>query len=350
MSVAIVTGSGGLVGSESARHLSALGLHVVGIDNDMRKVFFGPDGSVEGNLRHLSQDLGGSYSYVGLDIRDRFGIDKMFARYGRDVSVVIHTAAQPAHDYADEHPLTDWDINAGGTLNLLEATRWHSPAAVFVYLSTIKVYGPHPNDIPLTEHETRYEADSPGFDETMSIDGGPHSLFGASKTAADVMVQEYGHAYGLHTVILRPGCLTGPAHAAAEAHGMLGYLMRAVTEGRTYRVFGYGGKQVRDQLHANDVTTAIGAVVADPAEPGTVFNLGGGRGTDVSILEALAMAEEIADRPAKVEHLEGRRGDHCWWVTDTAKFRARYPHWQPTADAQAILEEIHAVNAPRWQS
>jgi CDP-paratose 2-epimerase len=182
----------------------------------------------------------------------------------------------------------------------------------------------------------------------MSIDGGPHSLFGASKTAADLMAQEYGHAYGLRTTILRPGCLTGAAHAGTEAHGMLSYLMRCVATGREYRIFGYGGKQVRDQLHAVDVISAVDAIFHDPPEPGSVFNLGGGRGTDVSILEALTLAEEITGRPAKVEHADARRGDHRWWVTDMAKFRSRYPQWKLTYDVPTMLREIHNVNADRW--
>jgi len=354
VSVAIVTGSGGLVGSQAARHFSALGLHVAGIDNDMRGQFFGGDASVQDNLDRLGADLGSGYSHIPADICHRGRVDSVLARYGKDVAVVVHAAAQPAHDYADEHPLTDWDINAGGTLNMLEATRRHAPDAVFVYLSTIKVYGPHPNDLPLVEYATRFDLPGGlkwtyGIDETMSIDGGPHSLFGASKTAADLMAQEYGHAYGLRTTILRPGCLTGPAHAGTEAHGMLAYLMRCVATGRPYRIFGYGGKQVRDQLHAHDVVTAIEAIWRDPPKPGTVFNLGGGLGTDVSILEALALAEGIAGRPATVEHLDPRRGDHRWWVTDTTRLRTRYPHWKPTYDAAAILKEIHAVNADRWR-
>jgi len=345
VSVAIVTGSGGLVGSESARRFAALGMHVVGVDNDMRGRLFGSEASVQPNLDRLMADLGGDYSHVPLDMRNRDGVDAMLSRYGRDISVIVHTAAQPSHDLADDDPLTDWDINAGGTVNLLHAARRYAPDAVFVHLSTIKVYGPHPNDMPLIEYGTRFDLDAHaryvgGIDETMSIDGGPHSLFGAGKTAADLMVQEYGHAYGLRTVILRPGCLTGPAHAGTEAHGFLSYLMRCAMERRPYRIIGYRGRQVRDQLHSSDLVDAIEAVWRDPPEPGSVFNMGGGRGTDVSVLEAIALAEEIAGHRAIVEYAQERRGDHRWWVTDTAKFRARYPDWSPTYDVPAILKEI----------
>jgi len=353
VSVAIVTGSGGLVGSQVARRFADLGLHVVGVDNDMRGQLFGPGGSVQGNLDRLSADLSGWYSHVPLDIRDRDRVEAMLNRYGADVSVVVHAAAQPSHDYADEDPLKDWDINAGGTVNLLNATRRHAPDAVFVYLSTIKVYGPHPNALPLHELGTRLDlrpgsSGWAGITEDMPIDGGPHSLFGAGKTAADVMVQEYGHAFGLRTVSLRPGCLTGPDHAGTEAHGFLSYLMRCVMEGRPYRIIGYGGKQVRDQLHAADVVAAIEAVFRDPPSPGDVFNLGGGRGTDVSVLEAVELAEQVVGRPAKVEHVAGRRGDHRWWITDTYKFGRRYG-WAPTYDVPGILKEIHEANADRWR-
>jgi CDP-paratose 2-epimerase len=354
MSVAIITGSGGLIGSQAARHFSALGMHCVGIDNDMRGQLFGPDGSVQRNLDWLSLDLGGGYSHSPMDVRSRDGVDGLLRRYGRDVALVVHTAAQPAHDSAD--PLIDWDINATGTANVLEATRRWAPDAVVVVMSTIKVYGPHPNALRYVETETRYEIDfdydavwCDGFDESMSIDGGAHSIFGASKTAADLFAQEYGHYLGLRTVIFRGGCLTGAAHAGTEAHGMLSYLMRCVATGREYRIFGYGGKQVRDQIHAHDVATAMEAVWSDPPEPGTVYNIGGGRGANVSILEALAIAEDITGRAAKVEQIdEPRRGDHRWWITDMAKFRDRYPNWEPTYDVPTMMREIYNVNADRW--
>jgi CDP-paratose 2-epimerase len=349
VTVVLVTGSGGLIGSHIARHFGGLGLDVVGIDNDMRRVFFGPDGSTLDTVADLRRDLGGRYRHHYVDVRNRVAIDRLVRRDGRDITLVVHTAAQPSHDLADEDPTTDWDINAGGTLNLLDAVRRYAPDAVFVHFSTIKVYGPHPNRVPLADLGTRLDWDSPGFDETVPIDGGPRSLFGASKTAADVMVQEFGHAYGLRTVCLRAGCLTGSAHAAAEMHGFLAYLMRAVMERRVYRIIGYGGKQVRDNLHATDVATAVEALFRHPPVPGSVFNLGGGRGTDTSVLEAVALAEQIVGQPVKVEHAEARRGDHRWWITDTAKFRARYADWAPTYNVPAILREIHQANAGRWR-
>lgn len=346
MSIAIVTGAGGLIGSQAVRHFSALGMHCVGIDNDMRGELFGRDGSVRDTLDRLRKVP--SYIHRELDVRDRAGIDRLFGLY-RDVSLVVHCAAQPAHDSAD--PLVDWDINATGTANVLEATRRYAPDAVFVHLSTIKVYGQQPNALPLVELGTRYDlhpatgyAHRDGIGEDMSIDGSAHSIFGASKTAADLMAQEYGHTLGLRTVILRPGCLTGAGHAAVEAHGFLGHLIRCVATGEAYRVHG-DGKQVRDQIHAADVVNAIEQVWRDPPGPGAVFNLGGGRGTELSVLEALAMAEEITGHSAKVGHVPPRHGDHRWWVTDMAKFRTAYPTWRPAVDLRAIVAEI----ADRWQ-
>lgn len=351
MSVVIITGSGGLIGSQAARHFSALGLHVVGIDNDMRRFFFGPEGSVQTNLDQLAADLGGGYSHVPVDVRDRDTVDGLLRRYGRDVSLVVHAASQPAHD--SQSPLIDWDINATGTANMLDATRRHASGAVFVFLSTIKVYGQEPNELHYQETDTRYERPpgSPwhrGFDESMSIDGGAHSVFGASKTAADIFAQEYGRYLDLQTVILRGGCLTGPAHAAVEAHGFLAYLMKCVMTGRPYRILGTG-KQVRDNIHTVDVARAIERVWHDPPWPGAVFNLGGGRGRDVSIIEALAMAKAITEVDPVVEHAEERRGDHKWWITDMGRFEARYPDWFQTYDVPMILKEIYTTNADRWR-
>lgn len=343
MSVALVTGSGGLIGSQATRHFAGLGLGVVGVDNDTRGQLFGPDGSVAANLGSLAADVP-TYEHHDLDVRDRDGLDALWRKYGRDVTLVLHTAAQPAHDSAD--PTIDWDINATGTMNVLEATRRHAPDAVVVVMSTIKVYGPHPNRLPFVELATRFDVDSQGIDETMSIDAGTHSVFGASKTAADIMAQEYGHYLDLRTVILRGGCLTGAGHAAIEMHGFLGHLVRCVATGQTYRIIGYGGKQVRDQIHAHDVATAIEAIWRDPPEPGAVFNLGGGRGRDVSILEALTLTQELVRKVARVELAGARRGDHRWWVTDMTRFRTRYPDWRPTYQVADILREIY--RGARW--
>lgn len=354
MSVAIVTGSAGLIGSQAVRHFAALGLDVVGIDNDMRATFFGPDASTEPLAKQLQHDLP-LYSHRVVDIRDRHTMADLWRRYGKNVALVVHAAAQPSHDWAAREPLTDFDVNAVGTINVLEATRQHAPDAVVIHCSTNKVYGDWPNEVPVAEWPTRYEyafingglypfgASDDGIDETMTVDACLHSVFGASKVAADVMAQEYGRYFGLRTVIFRGGTLTGPAHAAAELHGFLAYLMRAVSTGRTYRVIGYGGKQVRDAIHAHDVLTAFEAVFRQPPAPGTVYNLGGGRHANVSVLEALALAAEISGREPVVEHVtEPRVGDHRWYISDMAKFRADYPDWSLTYDVPAILREIAA--------
>lgn len=353
MSVAIVTGSGGLIGSQAVRHFAALGLDVVGVDNDMRAKFFGPDASTEPVSEALVRDLPG-YVHCGTDVRDRLGLAGIWRRYGRDVSVVVHAAAQPSHDWAAREPLTDFDVNAVGTLNVLEATRSHAPDAVVIHCSTNKVYGDRPNQLPLTEFATRYDllptfahyAPQAGIDETAPIDATLHSVFGASKVAADVMAQEYGRYFGLRTGIFRGGCLTGPGHQGAELHGFLAYLMRCVATGELYRVIGYGGKQVRDVIHAHDVVTAFEAFWRDP-RPGEVYNLGGGRQSNVSVLEALALAEQLTGRAAKTEHVtEARRGDHIWYISDMSKFRADFPQWTQTYDIPAIMREL----AERWAS
>lgn len=339
MSVAVVTGSGGLIGSATARHLADQGLTVVGLDNDLRGQLFGRAGSVRSTIDGLLSVPG--YVHREVDVRDRTGLDRLLALYRGEIQLVVHCAAQPAHE--SPSPLIDWDVNATGTVSLLDAVHRHAPDAIVVVLSTIKVYGQWPNLLPVVELETRYDMDSPGISESMSVDRSARAVFGASKLAADVMAQEYGHSLGLRTTILRPGCLTGADHAAVEAHGFLGHLQRCITLGDLYRIHG-NGKQVRDQLHALDVVAAIEQVWRDPPEPGWVANLGGGRGTDVSVLEAVTLAEEIAGRPAKVEHIPVRAGDHRWWITDTSKFRARYPRWSPTIGVRAILQEIH----DRW--
>ena len=344
MSIAIVTGAGGLIGAETVRHFAGLGLDVVGVDNDMRGQLFGPDGSVAGSvavLRGLDR-----YVHYDADVRDHGRLSSILAMTGRDTSLVVHCAAQPAHDSPD--PLVDWDVNATGTVNVLDAVRRHAPDAVVVVLSTIKVYGQQPNELHLLDNRTRYEvvtrtAYYDGIDETMSVDGSARSVFGASKLAADLMAQEYGQTLGLRTVVLRPGCLTGSAHAAVEAHGFLGHLVRCVATGRPYRIQG-NGKQVRDQVHAADVVSAIEQIWRDPPEAGEVFNLGGGRGTELSVLEAVALAEEVTGLAAKVEHVEPRHGDHRWWVTDTTKLQRRYPAWSPTRTVRQLVEEI----ADRW--
>jgi CDP-paratose 2-epimerase len=353
VTVALVTGSGGLIGSEAVRHFAGLGLDVVGIDNDMRRYFFGEDGSTAWSLQRLTADLAGAYTHYDVDIRDRAGLEQIFKKYGADIGVVIHSAAQPSHDWAAKEPFTDFDVNAVGTLNLLENTRQHAIEAPFIHCSTNKVYGDRPNSLPLIEEETRYDlpADHPyyeGVTEDMSIDDCLHSIFGVSKVAADVMVQEYGRYFGMKTAAFRGGTLTGPAHSAAELHGYLGYLMRCVMEGRTYNLFGYKGKMVRDAIHSHDVLTAFEAFFRAPRSA-QIYNIGGGRFSNASHIEAFALASEISGRDAKINYVEQNRvGDHQWWISSMARFRAHYPDWKQTYDVPMILREIYEANVDKW--
>ncbi|HYZ92816.1 MAG TPA: NAD-dependent epimerase/dehydratase family protein [Actinomycetota bacterium] len=351
MPTAIVTGSGGLVGSESVRRFVEAGYDVIGIDNDMRAQFFGPDASTT----PVSEALATSYREfraLDVDIRDADRIDAIF-RDAAELAIVIHAAAQPSHDWAASDPHTDFTINANGTLNLLEAARRHAPDATFVYLSTNKVYGDLPNSLPLVELETRLELpeDHPwhgGIDTSMSIDRSTHSLFGVSKAAGDLLVQEYGRYFGMPTVCFRGGCLTGPNHAGAQLHGFLSYLMRCVMTGEPYTVFGYGGKQVRDNIHSADLVAAFAAFHAAP-RVAAVYNIGGGRESNCSMLEAIALCEKIADRPLDwTLSGDARTGDHRWWISDLDEFRADYPDWSMSYDVTAILREIHAANAEVW--
>jgi CDP-paratose 2-epimerase len=353
VSVALVTGSAGLIGSEAVRHFAHLGLAVAGVDNDMRRYFFGADGSTAWSLSQLIDELGDAYTHFDVDVRDREALRQVFEKYGSDISVVIHTAAQPSHDWAAKEPFTDFDVNAVGTLNVLENTRHYSPNASVIHCSTNKVYGDLPNALPLVELETRYEIEpghpfEQGITEDMAIDHSLHSIFGVSKVAADVMVQEYGRYFGMNTAAFRGGTLTGPAHSAAELHGFLAYLMRCVMEGRTYNLYGYKGKMVRDAIHSHDVLTAFEAFYRNP-RCGEVYNLGGGRFSNASHIEAFRMAEEISGREAKINYVdEARLGDHKWYVSSMAKFASHYPGWQLTYDVPAILREIHDANVDKW--
>ena len=345
--VVLVTGSAGLIGSEAARFFSERGYHVVGIDNDMRSRLFGADASTAWNRRRLQEDLR-NYVHVDADIRDRETVDEVFRSYATRLALVIHTAAQPSHDWAARDPQADFTINANGTLNLLEAARRFCPEAVFIFTSTNKVYGDTPNLLPLVERETRWEVDPShpyaehGIDETMSIDRTKHSLFGASKVAADVLVQEYGRYFGMKTAVFRGGCLTGPGHSGAELHGFLAYLMKCAMTGRQYRIFGYKGKQVRDNIHAADLVRCFLEVARAP-RPGAVYNIGGGRHSNCSMQEAIALCGEIAGKPMNTVYLdENRIGDHIWWISDTRRFQRDYPGWRRQYDVRGILEEIHA--------
>lgn len=354
MSVAVVTGSAGLIGSESARYFADRGLEIVGIDNDMRSQFFGPDASTKWNRDRLQAELGPKYRHHSVDIRNREEIDRLFAYHGKDVVLVIHAAAQPSHDWAAREPLTDFSVNATGTAVLLEAVRNSSPDAVFIHLSTNKVYGDRPNTLPLKELETRWEIDSEhpytrGIDESMSIDSCLHSLFGASKAAADLLVQEYGRYFGLKTACFRGGCLTGPGHSGTQLHGFLAYLMKCAATGAPYTVFGYEGKQVRDNIHSLDLVRAFEAFSDNP-RCGEVYNIGGGRESNCSMLEAITLCEQIAGRALQWEYEPAARiGDHMWWISDNSRFASHYPQWTLDYDVPLILEEIYDFNADRWR-
>ena len=352
MSVALITGSAGLIGSEAARFFAGLGMDVVGVDNDMRRYFFGDEASTRWNRSRLERQVS-TYRHEDADIRDAGTLEAIFARYGSDISLVIHTAAQPSHDWAAREPFVDFAVNATGTLNVLEAARRHCPDAPFIFTSTNKVYGDTPNALPLLELETRWEIDpahryAPGIAEDMSIDQSKHSLFGASKVAADVLVQEYGRYFGMRTACFRGGCLTGPNHSGTQLHGFLAYLMKCVMTGTPYTVFGYKGKQVRDNIHSADLIAAFYEFYQRPRSA-EVYNIGGGRASNCSMLEAIAECETIAGRPLDYSYAEDNRsGDHIWYVSDLAKFRSHYPAWGVTYDVPRILREMYEVNQERW--
>jgi CDP-paratose 2-epimerase len=353
MPTAIVTGSGGLIGSEATAHFVRSGYDVVGLENDMRARFFGPQASTQPTTTRLQGELGPAFRSLELDIRDLDGVERIFSAHARSVELVIHTAAQPSHDWAASDPHTDFGVNAQGTLNLLEATRRHAPEATFVFCSTNKVYGDRPNDLPLVNQGLRLELpeDHPyfgGIDTSMSIDASTHSLFGVSKAAADLMVQEYGRYFGLPTVCFRAGCLTGPNHAGTRLHGFLSYLMRCTMTGEPYTVFGYGGRQVRDNIHSADLVAAMDAFHSVP-RPGAVYNIGGGRTSNCSMLEAIALCEELTGRSLEwTLDDENRIGDHRWWISDLEPFRSDYPQWQIRYDVRRILQEIRDQNEERW--
>lgn len=352
MDIAIITGSGGLIGSEAVNFFTQKGFKVVGIDNDMRSYFFGETASTALNVKRL-KETSSEYEHRNVDIRDFDILEHIFQTYNQDIKIVIHTAAQPSHDWAAKEPLTDFAINATGTLNLLELTRLHSPDAVFVFTSTNKVYGDRPNGLPLEEREERYDLPEhhplfDGIDETMSVDQSKHSLFGASKVAADVLVQEYGRYFGMSTVCFRGGCLTGPGHAGAQMHGFLSYLMRCVVTHENYTICGYKGKQVRDNIHSYDLVSAMYAFYCNP-RLGEVYNVGGERSRSCSVLEAIALCESIAGyRLAYDVSDTPRSGDHIWYITDMKKFREHYPQWQQKYSLEEILSQIFVNNKDKW--
>jgi len=345
MAVAIITGSAGLIGAQAVRFFAQQGFEVVGIDNDMRKVFFGEEGSTAWARDRLIAEVSG-YRHYSLDIRDQDAMTGLFREFGADTTLVIHTAAQPSHDWAARAPLIDFGVNATGTLNLLECTRQQCPEAVFIFTSTNKVYGDTPNRLPLRELDSRWEIEAgheyeAGISETMSVDLSTHSVFGASKLAADVMVQEYGRYFGMKTACFRGGCLTGPGHSAAELHGFLAYLMKCCVTGREYTVYGYQGKQVRDNIHSHDLIRAFDAFYQNP-RVAQVYNIGGGRHSNCSMTEAISLCESISGKKLNAGYCDTNRvGDHIWWISCLARFQAHYPEWRLTYDVPRILEEIY---------
>jgi len=353
LSIAIITGSAGLIGSEACKHFAAKGMQVIGIDNDMRSVFFGEEASTSRTSESLKASLR-NYKHYATDIRNRDEIFRIFEQHGQEITLVIHTAAQPSHDWAAREPFTDFGVNAVGTLTMLEATRLYCPEAVFIFTSTNKVYGDTPNYLPLQELESRWEIDpshpyTKGIDEQMSIDHTMHSVFGASKVAADVMVQEYGRYFGLRTACFRGGCLTGPAHSGTQLHGFLAYLMKCCVTETPYQIFGYKGKQVRDNIHSFDLIQAFDAFFKSPRS-GEIYNIGGGRFSNCSMLEAIRICERISETPMRVTYKENNRmGDHIWWVGDLSKFQSHYPEWRLTYNIDAILSESYRYNAVRWR-
>lgn len=341
----LITGSSGLIGSEAVRQLDQLGAHVHGVDNNMRADFFGAKGDTTWNLQRLKETCS-RFTHHALDIRDRDAVLKLISEVTPDV--VIHAAAQPSHDLAAERPFDDFDVNAVGTLNLLEGVRRFADDAVFIHMSTNKVYGDRPNQLPLRELSTRWEyaraEDYNGIDEEMSIDHCLHSLFGASKVAADVMAQEYGRYFGLKTCIFRGGCLTGSSHSGAQQHGFLNYLVRTVVEEQPYTIFGYKGKQVRDQIHSEDVVSAMLAYAENP-RIGEVYNLGGGRENAASVLECIDMIEQASGKKLDVSYSEqARKGDHICYISDLTKFRNHYPNWEPQWSLKRIIDDQVATN------
>ena len=353
MKTVIVTGAAGLIGSESVKFFCEKGFQVVGIDNDMRRYFFGEDASTRWMAEELERTFK-NFTNLTVDVRDAEAIFRIFAEFGPTICLTIHTAAQPSHDWAAREPITDFTINANGTLNLLEATKRFCPDAVFIFTSTNKVYGDTPNSLPLVELERRWEIAEPhpyhaqGIDESMSIDDSLHSLFGASKLAADVLVQEYGKYFGLKTGVFRGGCLTGPAHSGAELHGFLSWLMKCAVGGTEYQIFGYRGKQVRDNIHSYDLVNAFYHFFLNP-KCGEVYNIGGSRFSNCSMLEAIEMCEAISGKRLKTRYMESNRiGDHIWWISDVSKFKGHFPAWDLTRSIADILEEIFTFNQHRW--
>lgn len=353
MTIAIVTGSAGLIGSESVRFFSDKFDVIIGIDNDQRAYFFGQDASTEWCKTQLEENIS-NYKHYNLDIRNYADLETVFKEYNADIKLIIHTAAQPSHDWAAKEPITDFTINANGTLNLLELTRLNAPDAVFIYTSTNKVYGDTPNYLPLEELEDRWEISEnhqyfkEGIDEQMSIDHSKHSLFGASKLAADVLSQEYGKYFDMNVGIFRGGCLTGPNHSGTQLHGFLSYLMKCAITGDHYSVFGYKGKQVRDNIHSYDLVNMFYHFYQNPRQ-GEVYNAGGSRHSHCSMKEAIALCEAITGKKMNYSYVENNRiGDHIWYISDVSKFKSHYPDWTYKYDLNDILSQIFQQQTQRF--
>jgi CDP-paratose 2-epimerase len=344
---ALITGSAGLIGSEAAKFFAQKSFEIVGIDNNMRSYFFGEEASTEWNRKKIEDQLKKSYTHYNADIRDNDAIKKIFKEHKFDL--IIHTAAQPSHDWAAREPFTDFTVNANGTLVMLENMRQHCPDAVFIFTSTNKVYGDRPNELPLIELDKRWELPEDhkyykGIDESMSIDNCKHSIFGASKVAADIMVQEYGAYFDFKTAVFRGGCLTGPSHSGAELHGFLAYLIKCIYSGKKYTIFGYKGKQVRDNIHSHDLVNAFWHFYQKPQAGGQVYNMGGARNSNISMLEAIEAIEKRLGKKANFElSSENRIGDHIWYISDVSKFKSHYPGWDFEYDIDAILDEMCAA-------
>jgi CDP-paratose 2-epimerase len=345
MSVAIITGSAGLIGSESVAFFASKFDTIIGIDNNMREYFFGKESSTTWNRNRLESDIP-NYKHYNADIRDYNALETIFKEYNTDISLIIHSAAQPSHDWAAKEPLTDFHVNATGTFNLLELTRIYNPKAIFIFTSTNKVYGDNPNFLPLVEHDHRWEieADHPyfseGIDERISIDNTKHSIFGASKVAADIMVQEYGKYFQMNTGVFRGGCLTGPNHSGAQLHGFLSYLMKCAITQTPYTIFGYKGKQVRDNIHSWDLVNLFWHYYQAPKQ-GEVYNVGGGRFSNCSMIEGIHFCEQITGNKMNYTYSETNRiGDHIWYISDMSKFKTDYPAWTWKYNMEDILSQI----------
>ncbi len=353
MKTVLITGSAGLIGSESVSFFCDRRFKTVGIDNNMRQTYFGKEASTEWNRNRLLEKYPDQYIHYDVDIRDQNAIKRVFQEYSKDIDLIIHAAAQPSHDWAASDPVTDFTVNANGTLVMLENARLFCPAATFIFCSTNKVYGDRPNSLPLVEGEHRWEIEAGhnyhlGIDESMSIDSCKHSLFGASKLAADILVQEYGRYFDMKTAVFRGGCLTGPSHSGTKLHGFLSYLMRCAMSGLPYQVLGYKGKQVRDNIHSYDLVNAFYHFYSAP-RIGEVYNIGGSRFSSCSMLEAIEICEEIVDKKLDWTYQDTNRvGDHIWWISDVRKFKNHYPGWDLTFNVRDILTEIFTTNSSRW--